>query len=300
MKGRHMELTLVLVIALLSVAAAAGSHALSGCIDTCGNVSIPYPFGVGTSSIAGKNCFLEQAFDVTCKDKILYTGNVQISNISLEGQLDLHFFVSRFCYNSSGELDNSPRLSTPSFNSPWLSTPSFTISRTGNKFITVGCDSYGFLDNYHKGTMSYSTGCLTQCASLADVQSMQNDGYCTGVGCCQVDIPFGMNNITLRAESFTNFSNCLKFNDCSYAFIAKKGFYNFSLSHLKDLPNRTMPMVVDWAIGDEKCNASQKRATYACKNNSVCDDRNTWYGYRCRCKPGYEGNPYHPDGCQGN
>ncbi|GFP81286.1 wall-associated receptor kinase 3 [Phtheirospermum japonicum] len=63
-----------------------------------------------------------------------------------------------------------------------------------------------------------------------------------------------------------------------------------------------MPMVTDWAIGnDTNCEMAQMdRSSYACKGaNAVCKNRTSnGYGYRCFCKEGYQGNPYLDYGCQ--
>ncbi|GLT65855.1 hypothetical protein SLA2020_382590 [Shorea laevis] len=70
------------------------------------------------------------------------------------------------------------------------------------------------------------------------------------------------------------------------------------LNSLKD--NKTLPMVLDWAIGNETCEYAQSKSDYVCGGNSTCYDLpdNATYGYRCKCKDGYDGNPYLPLGCQ--
>ncbi|KAL2318402.1 hypothetical protein Fmac_032278 [Flemingia macrophylla] len=109
-----------------------------------------------------------------------------------------------------------------------------------------------------------------------------------------------MKNITIQASSFTNFKSSYGFNNCSYAFVVKNGNYTFSLDHLKGLSFKKALLVVDWTIGNDTCNNSKPTPDYACKNNSYCEDFNTGYGYRCRCKAGFHGNPYLLDGCRAN
>ncbi|CAJ1971951.1 unnamed protein product [Sphenostylis stenocarpa] len=287
-KATQKQLTRLTVVLLMALAAA--GQALSGCPDSCGSVSIPYPFGVGVSKVTGKDCYMEEHLNLTCKESILYAGNVQILNISLLGQLEMNFFVSSICKSD---------ISKGNANSPTITTASFTISSTDNKFVSVGCDTYGYLNNYINN-VKYSTGCLTRCndENQVNIQSMQTSkGECSGIGCCQVDIPPGMTNISIQAFSFKNFSYSSNLNSCSSSFVVKNGNYTFSLDDLKKLPFDKAPMVVHWRVGNETCFASKDKSNYACSNNSDCEDPPSanGNGYRCKCKAGFEGNPY--QGC---
>nr|POE62642.1 wall-associated receptor kinase 1 [Quercus suber] len=51
-------------------------------------------------------------------------------------------------------------------------------------------------------------------------------------------------------------------------------------------------MVLDWAIGNETCEVAQNKANYLCGANTTCSNPKNQFGYRCKCKDGYEGNPY--------
>lgn len=122
-----------------------------------------------------------------------------------------------------------------------------------------------------------------------------SNGTCSGIGCCQVDIPPGMRNITVYTQVFPNSS--LNWGNCSHSFVVKNGFYNFSTTDLQSFPHNTVPLVLDWTVGNISFIDSESEPDYACKENSYCD-KDSEYGYRCRCRDGYEGNPYL--GCTGN
>lgn len=147
------QLTLLLLIAL-----AAAEKTLHGCRSTCGSVSsIPYPFGIGNSSVTGENCFLERALMLTCINSTLYlgNGNVQILDITLDSKMVVLAFISKVC-----KIESFGRVDTKG-NEASLTTPAFTVSSEDNKFVTVGCDTYGYLNSFNNDIRS-RMGCFTR------------------------------------------------------------------------------------------------------------------------------------------
>ena len=272
-------LLLLLLIAASVVLAAeiVNAEAKEGCLDRCGNVSIPYPFGTN------KHCYLSPKFLVTCDNSsnppqlLLGTGNLQVLNISLEGELRILHYVAHDCRTSSGDISYS--------NEPRLTSGWFNISSTRNKFTMVGCDTYAWFQGLI-GDELYRIGCMSLCDSISNVQN----GSCSGNGCCQISIPHGLSAMNLTMGSFNNYSKIWKFDPCVYAFVVEESYFSFSSNHLQDLKTvEEMPMVFDWAI--ETCDI--------CKGNSICNERKPGSGYLCNCSDGYQGNPYLDPGCQG-
>ncbi|KAM5587425.1 putative wall-associated receptor kinase-like 16 [Rosa sericea] len=287
-----IQLSFVIIGVLIVSTTAAAPQALPNCPDKCGNLTVPYPFGMA------EGCYRGNAFFVKCSQAtdppIAYltkNGTVIITNISLaEGELQISYFIARDCYSASAlrTRRNSPvlRLSSP-----------YTISDTKNKFIAVGCDTYAIFKGF-QGTEQSITGCMSVCNSLESVD--QNS--CSGDGCCQTNIPSGLHNRTVTLDSYSNHSGIWDFNPCSFAFIVEETQFKFSGNTSFQKLNSTtrLPMVLNWAIGDEPdpCDVAQKRQDFVCKQNSMCVNPTNRNGYICQCLEGYEGNPYHPDGCQ--
>lgn len=276
---------MIFSLTLLVLVAMAANQSLPGCLNKCGNVSIPYPFGVGG------NCFhkLENSFNLfnlTCQNnsKLVYGIDLQVLNISLQGQMDITMYVSRLCRSPTGVVES---------NGPSRLLTDFTISSVANKFVTLGCDSYGYLKTV-VGNHTDSTGCLTRCDSPP---SEINSHNCSGIGCCQVDIPRGMRNISVEAYTFAfnQYSKVLDFSNCTYAFVAKQGSFHFSLNYLKYFPYNETQIVVDWNIPDANCT----NQSLPCASNSHCNDSDDGRGYSCTCNTGYRGNPYLSNGCKG-
>ncbi|XP_050254640.1 wall-associated receptor kinase 2-like [Quercus robur] len=280
----------VILSAIMAATATTFPLALPNCPDSCGNVRIPYPFGTT------EGCYRQESsrdFFINCNNSYgqpqPMTGNLNVTNISIEGEMDILMYNAIDCYNQSGtplEMINT---------GPWrLQVPSFTLSVTKNKFVAVGCDTYAYLNGLLNDQPSL-VGCQSTCNNTLSVVS----GACSGIGCCQMDIPRDLTDISFQAYSFKNHTQVWKFNPCSFAFIIKEDKFNFSSDYLISLRNNeTLPMVLDWAIGAETCEVAQNTENYICGGNSNCIDLKNGSGYRCQCRDGYRGNPYLKDDCQ--
>ncbi|XP_059659784.1 wall-associated receptor kinase 2-like [Cornus florida] len=296
----HVMLVQILSLVLLKLTSAptasptttAAAIAKPGCADRCGNISIPYPFGMTP------DCYLDHHFLITCDNSFnppkafLENSSIKINvtNISLQGQLHILKIRLDDCYDQRGKwVSNSTVTNT-------FTLSKFFISNTQNKFTAVGCDTYAIVNAY-RGDEWYTTGCMSICNKMEDI----TDGTCSGIGCCQTSIPRGVRNINLTLRSYHNHTSIKEFDPCSYAFVVEQKEFNFSRSYLLGLQDRKkLPMVLDWTIGDETCDVARKNMTsYACKANySECYEPDNGPGYLCRCFKGYQGNPYLSDGCQ--
>ncbi|XP_059631708.1 wall-associated receptor kinase 2-like [Cornus florida] len=285
-----MDLLRMLLQATLvaGMAAPTNAQAKQGCEDRCGNVSIPYPFGTR------EGCYYDKAFLITCNDvfnpskPFLQTSNIEITNISLlDGQVQILQFIARDCDDKWG--------SRTKFAVPTIELFKFRISRTKNKFTAIGCDTRASIIG-KKDDMNYLSGCMTVCRS----QDYVTNGSCSGIGCCQTSIPEGVESYSVQLDSYNNHTNVWNFSPCSYAFVVEEDKFNFSSTFLTDLDNvEKLPVVLDWAVGVEtSCEDARKSSGYACQNHSKCSEVDFGPGYRCNCLEGYDGNPYHPDGCQ--
>ncbi|CAI8583696.1 unnamed protein product [Vicia faba] len=278
MKHVLMVTTLSMVVGIVGLVADSPPNTCTE-IRTCRNVEIPYPFVIYKNL---KSCSPDpRLIKLKCNDKDgLVKGNVPVLSINIStSQIELSLIVSKYCGKNNS-------------NNPSLTSKSFTISSKDNKLLTVGDNSYGYLNSFGDDGSKYSTGCLTR--SFGDSRSIDH-GTCSGIGCCQVDIPPRMRNITIEASSFDELPK-----SCSYAFVVKNGNYTFSSTHLSQGLPDDLPVIFDWTIdfANNCTSAKNNGVNYGCKNNSKCDDEDTDYGYRCICNPGYEGNPYDPIGCR--
>lgn len=290
-KINHVRLAALLwqIFAAATAASQALSH-LPNCQDKCGDVIIPYPFGTTDG------CFLNEYFQITCNKNrsphrpYLWTSEIEVLHISLDGQLRIQTNVAANCYNRGGVRESTS-------NGIFGIFSAFPLSNTRNKFVGIGCDTIALLVGIDGDQQRYTTGCLSVCSSIDSVKN----GTCSGIGCCQISIPGNLLNYNITVTSIGNHTNIWDFNPCGYSFLVEQDSFNFSIANLTNIKNTTLvPSLHDWAIQNQTCKEAKSNSTsYACKANSYCYDSDNGPGYRCNCSAGYQGNPYHPDGCQG-
>ncbi|XP_010256322.1 PREDICTED: putative wall-associated receptor kinase-like 16 [Nelumbo nucifera] len=293
-----MACSVLLHLILLTASASAFPGTKPGCQKSCGEVSIPYPFGVGNDT----NCFRDSEFQLVCNisyhPPVLMYGDFPVLNISLlSGEMTLQTKISEDCYYENGKnsADDS---------SIKTLSDAFRFSYTRNKFTAIGCDTIAFMSDTELATI-FGSGCISWCLNTEN-----GERSCDGKGCCQTEIPKNLETFYMSLDSFSNYTNSRwKYTRCSYAFLADKEWFKFLESDIWNFSKRIesnfdkvprTQVVVDWAIRNQSCKEAQKvdPASYACKENSHCSDSSNGPGYLCYCKYGYQGNPYLPGGCQ--
>nr|XP_043633316.1 wall-associated receptor kinase-like 22 [Erigeron canadensis] len=254
-------------------------YAKPGCQDMCGNVRIPYPFGIGAS------CFLNKWYSVDCNLSTPYLSALnylQVTGVDLGNQTvtvatpttifsDCQNPVLNISQNNSINLDGSP----------------FLYSRSHNKFIVEGCGNAVISD--HGGALS---GCSTSCLNDSTVSDKSN---CLGVSCCQTTIPYYLRSYNMNLTLLDGKGGV---GSCGSAFLVDKNSYDqrrFSDPFFVSV-NSFIPVSLLWTLSDidydqVSCCGFKVRIKADMGNGTVL---NTW---KCSYSRPVEGNNYLEDGC---
>ena len=313
----------VVVVAMsswLAAASAPGKGSIGGadCETSCGGVDIPFPFGMGD------HCWLP-GFEIMCKD----TGNgvlkpfmvsvdptkpkhatVEVLNISLEqGELKVLNHISSYCYDAASGMMVA---------SEWrFGLANYSFSSTANKFTVVGCRALAYIGDSrgNNDAATYQTGCVAMC-----FDGKMSLNPCSGMGCCQTAIPKGLQYYEVWFDHRFNMSRIDGgggLGPCSFAVLMDSSNFTSSTSSSNNISSPEFinnnsssafnssrggkaPVVLDWSIGFDDCKTAVRNPDYVCRsNNSFCSDATSGRGYICNCNQGFHGNPYLPNGCQG-
>jgi hypothetical protein len=211
----------------------------------------------------------------------------------------LHISVNatRDCYNSSGVFLSGTGAKEIG---PLESTYLLSVS---NSLFVLGCPVQGyFIDE----DGNYAAGCISICQSCQTKLGGYN-GPCNLTGYCQSSITYALSYYEpflerLGANPSTPISANGIATNCSYAFLADPNRFSFNSSYLSRTDDFQVQVAIDWAVRNVgNCSYARRNLTdYACRSlNHNCSDSVNGVGYHCNCTPGYQGNPYIREGCQG-
>ncbi|KAJ6326151.1 hypothetical protein OIU78_013280 [Salix suchowensis] len=246
------------------------------CPDRCGNISIPYPFGIG------KDCWMEESFDVQCNETstppraFLRRIDMELVNITLTG----------------GALVKGPVIPVESLGRHEVlpfnleGTPFFLVN---NYFIAVGCNTRAGL--WTKNGTTEHTICDSICSNGTSITNIiPENGYCSDEeDCCQdMSWPSSLQVFNTSLESIEGKQGS---DGQKLVFLADRQWFDSKIKSPQDinnLPNTTVPVSLAWLLNNN--NWTYSADTMDCR--LFMEINRTDAAFKCSCSKGYEGNPY--------
>ncbi|KAK4368293.1 hypothetical protein RND71_012085 [Anisodus tanguticus] len=266
---------------VLDQSTAATSLAKPGCEESCGNLTIPYPFGLSAS------CSLNSWYLIKCDrsynlPKAFLNSFLQVElqsevkSVSIVNQtITTLVSIVNFCNDSS----QGSRIITTGTN---LSGSPFYYSKDRNKLMFVGCGN---------GLVTQKQNVLSGCTSICS-QGTTLTG-CYGINCCQSLVPFDLSSYK---ANFTNSGIQQEAHrKCNAAFLVDQTWVPDKVAEPFVFLGHA-PVVWLWTLQSKELEAG-----LLCDKSEAAvklEDGTSVANLQCHCGPGTQGNPYFSNGCQ--
>ncbi|KAJ8774353.1 hypothetical protein K2173_011602 [Erythroxylum novogranatense] len=239
-----------LVLWLSQVLAVSALLAKPGCSEYCGNVAIPFPFGVEAG------CYMNENFAVACNNSFgsqkpfLTRTGMELLGVSMKLVVQVNNpVISATCNGSSTPL--SPTGAD-------LSGTPFIYSSTYTRFTAIGCNNYATFGTKNK---AFVGGCLSIC------NGTQKSGGCYGLNCCQTTIPPNLNSFNARMANISGIDSC-RSNKTS--FMVDQGWLDNRIDDLDRVAQmEVVPSFLEWGTIQGSCGIAETSSLF-CSTNGFC------------------------------
>ncbi|KAL2546076.1 Wall-associated receptor kinase-like 8 [Forsythia ovata] len=253
------------------------------CQEKCGNVIIPYPFGIGPE------CSGNSSFTVSCRN-ITNLETPFLSSLNLE-VLNIYMNYSTITLNQPVSPLNCSLEQKPVSLGNSLSGTPFIFSSLQNVLAVLGCNNVVTL-------LSNRTTIAGGCVPICGYGFNFTDSGCNGVHCCKANIPMGLQEqqVIYRIIDANNNNS-----SCGYALLVDQYWLQNDYrkyTGLRDVNpfDRSFvnaPVVLQWRFPTRSTTRVYCDPYYF----AYTPEYNFFYR-KCHCRGGFEGNPYLDEGCQ--
>jgi hypothetical protein len=132
------QLVLLLVLLPPVLAADVPAARSPGCATKCGDIDVPYPFGLDPQ------CAIHSGFELSCttvgRATKLFHGSLEVIRLSVaDGKSWLKTLVSRQCYVRANDTNR--------YNTAWMNITNlpYVLSAGDNKVVVLGCNSFAYM-----------------------------------------------------------------------------------------------------------------------------------------------------------